>query len=116
MRKTEIIDFRDFVRGNYGQRVTNRLGLVFGGYTALSLPSFVISPSSWLSPPPLILKGYLIVIGLGVVLIIAAMMESTFARNGNSELASTIVNFFKFALPMAFIAALIIFVLTNPLI
>lgn len=107
--KIETINFNDFTSGNYGYKTRDSFKL-------LSLvPGAFLAPSTWLNPPALIANGYMIVIGVGAVLIIAAILEMLLARNGYTELASSILDFFKFVFPLAFIAALVFFVLSNPL-
>jgi len=109
--KIETINFRDFMKGDYGKKQNFNVKL----YSSL-LPGAFLTPSTWLSPPPLIATGYIIVIGVGAVLIIASMLEMMLARMGYVDLADKILDFFKFVMPLSFIAALVYFVLTNPLI
>jgi len=109
--KTETINFKDFLKNDYKnkEKITN-LTL----YSSL-LPGAFLTPSTWLSPPPLIATGYMIVIGTGAVLIIVSALEMVLARTGHVELADKILDFFKFVMPLIFIAALVYFVLSNPL-
>lgn len=110
--KVETINFREFMKNDYKnkEKITS-LTL----YSSL-LPGAFLTPSTWLSPPPLIATGYMIVMGVGAVLIIASTLEMILARAGHTALADAILDFFKFVMPLVFIAALVYFVLTNPLI
>jgi len=108
--KTETINFKDFMKGDYGRKTNYNVKL----YSSL-LPGAFLTPSTWLSTPPLIVAGYMIVIGVGTVLIIASILEMVLARSGRVELADKILDFFKFVMPLVFIAALVYFVLANPL-
>ncbi len=75
----------------------------------------VFSPSSLLSPPPLVAKAYLLMGCIGFVLITMSLMEKYFAINGFYQFASQLLKFVKIVMPFALIAALILFVYLNPL-
>lgn len=108
--KIETINFKNFINNDYGKQVKKRFDLKL-----YSLPVAFLTPSTWLTPPPMIATGYTIVIGAGLVLIIASILEMMLARNGNTQLADGILDFFKLVMPLVFIAALVYFVLANPL-
>lgn len=101
----EVIPFRQFMNPSYVEKK---------GMPVYSVVTW-FSVTSILSPSPLILKGYTLVLVAGFVLISAAFLEKHLATSGMGEVASTIINFIKGVLPWALVAALIIFVLNNPL-
>ncbi|MCM3488755.1 hypothetical protein M3689_05470 [Alkalihalophilus marmarensis] len=101
----EYINFKHFMSPSYVEKKGKPL---YSVVTWFSLPSI-------LAPSPLILKGYAIVLVAGFVLISTAFLEKYLATSGMGEIASTIINFIKGVMPWALVAALIIFVLNNPL-
>ncbi|OLO40333.1 hypothetical protein BTR23_07545 [Alkalihalophilus pseudofirmus] len=77
--------------------------------------SFIFSPTSILHPPPMIMKGYYLMIGIGVTVITLAFLEKQLGVTGHIGIAKTIFNFLQITMPLAIIAALIMFVYLNPL-
>lgn len=101
----EVIPFRQFMNPSY---VEKKGKPVYGVVTWFSVTSI-------LAPSPIILKGYALVLVAGFVLISIAFLEKYLAMSGMGEIASAIINFIKGVMPWALVAALIIFVLNNPL-
>lgn len=101
---TETINFHDFMKRDY-----KKLRKI--DYKVLSL----IPTGSLFTLSPMVAKAYAVVLGMGVVLIIAAQFEMLMANRGYTGIAASIIDFFKMVLPIAFIAALVFFIATNPL-
>lgn len=103
-RVPERVEFRSFIDGSY--REVKKLKPV---------SSFVyVSPAAVFTPPPIVAKGYLIVIIAGLTLISAAFLEKFLAKNGQTDWAETVNDSIGNAIPYAFIIGLILFVLKNP--
>jgi hypothetical protein len=111
--KTKTLDFREFLAGANGsdQRKYTNISI----YKNTMFSPFIITPSALLHPSPLVLKGYLIVLSAGVILIGAACLEKYFATVELKHIASTIFQVVEALLPFVLVGALIIFVYNNPL-
>ncbi|MGO4887051.1 hypothetical protein ACJ2A9_04775 [Anaerobacillus sp. MEB173] len=110
--KTQVIDFREFVSGEYRQqkKIINSIPLF-----TLAYNPFVVSPSSIFSPPPMITKAYLLMISVGTLLIGMATIEKYLGTNGFTKIASSIFNTIQTLMPLILIGAIIYFVFANPL-
>lgn len=106
-------DFRSFVKNGELVKTSPSKNLFIP--KSITSYSIFVSPLSVFNPPPLIAKGYLIMIVIGVVVISLAMAEKYFGISGHIEIAKSIIGFIQTVMPFAFIAALIYLVFTNPL-
>lgn len=110
-KKIETIDFREFVREGYKPKLNK-----FTATKCLSVSPFFFNPASIFStPPPLVMTGYIIVGVLGGVLILAAIAENLSFKSGENGIGQYIESIISFFLPMAFIGALVYFVISSPL-
>lgn len=105
--KTHTINFRDFMNDDYKTK-SNFNTTLFSVNTAVSVGSL-------LSPSPLIAKGYLVVSGIGFMLISLALVEKVLVNKKMFAFAEVLINFMKLFMPAALIAILIYFVYGNPL-
>ncbi|WP_038482239.1 hypothetical protein [Shouchella lehensis] len=74
-----------------------------------------VSIAGILKVSPVVLGGYTLVLGAGAFLITAAYLERVFAKQSKIMISETIAGVVKILLPLGFIAGLIYFVLSNPL-
>ena len=107
--KTETIEFKDFVKGQYGYKVRRKMDLI-------AYSGFFITSSSFFNFSPMVAKAYMAITGVGLFVLLFCILEQLAATNGQTELASSIISFLRFLLPVAYIAALIYFAMTNPII
>lgn len=108
----EVINFRDFISDDYKKSDKKRSDIAT---LSLAIPALFISPSSLFSPPPMIVTGYLLVLGFGGLAISGVALEKYFAQKGDSSTASAISTILNFLLPAICYGALIYFVVNNPL-
>lgn len=105
--KCQSINFRDFMADDY--KVTRKVVPYNVVATSLFMPVYSIIPTG------LMAKAYLVIFGVGAVCIVVGILEQLALVNGRTELARGIIEFFKFVMPLVYIAAVIYFVLTNPI-
>lgn len=109
--KTETIKFSDFMSREKEAKVKK----VNWKKLSATASSFIISPTSWLNPPQVVVNGYIVVLVIGGILITAAIFENTSFSSGSGELGEFISLIFGYLLPFSFIGGLVYFVLSNPL-
>lgn len=74
-----------------------------------------LSLTGILKMSPLVLGGYGLVVGAGVLLVGGALIEREFAKRSKIVNAEMVAGIIKIIMPIGFIAGLIYFVLSNPL-
>jgi hypothetical protein len=107
LNQKETINFRSFMDNSYKEKKTT-----------WHLPMMTVtffSPTALFHPPPVVVQGYAIILIVGFVLVSATFLEKYLAINGLTTYAETIIEFIKGVMPWALMAALIMFVLNNPL-
>ncbi|UTR05436.1 hypothetical protein MM326_15165 [Alkalihalobacillus sp. LMS6] len=74
-----------------------------------------LSLTGILKMSPLVLGGYGLVVGAGVLLVGGALLERELAKRSKVVNAEMVAGIIKIIMPIGFIAGLIYFVLSNPL-